>query len=103
VPKNNLQILAVDWIFGSTEKSKKIWSTDYETFDQLKKDNFNQVKFGQTTPCCQNQKQKQKRIIFTELMKISVARKTNEEQTTRKNENLKSNKLLLRFSLIWKP
>jgi hypothetical protein len=51
VPKNNLQILAVDRIFQSTEKSHKIWSTDYENFDQLKKDNFNQVNFGQTTPC----------------------------------------------------
>ena len=51
VPKNNLQILAVDQIFRSTEKSQKIWSTDYENFDQLKKDNFDQVNFGQTTPC----------------------------------------------------
>ncbi len=51
VPKNNLQILAVDQIFWSTEKSQKIWSTDYENFDQLKKDNFDQVNFGQTTPC----------------------------------------------------
>ncbi len=47
MPKNSLQILAVDQIFQSTEKSKKIWSTDYETFDQLKKDNFDQVKFDQ--------------------------------------------------------
>ncbi len=36
--------------FRSTEKSQKIWSTDYETFDQLKKHNFDQVNFGQTTP-----------------------------------------------------
>ncbi len=51
MPKNNLQILAVDRIFRSSENSKKIWSTDYESFDQLKKDNFDQVNFGQTTPC----------------------------------------------------
>jgi len=51
VPKNNFQILAVDQIFWSTEKFQKIWSTDYENFDQLKKDNFDQVNFGQTTPC----------------------------------------------------
>jgi hypothetical protein len=37
--------------FRSTEKSQKIWSTDYETFDQLKKHNSDQVNFGQTTPC----------------------------------------------------
>ncbi len=30
---------------------KKIQSTDYETFDQLKNDNFDQVNFGQTTLC----------------------------------------------------
>jgi hypothetical protein len=30
---------------------KKIWSTDYETFDQLKNDNFDQLNFGQTTLC----------------------------------------------------
>jgi hypothetical protein len=51
VPKNNLQILTVGRIFRSTEKSQKIRSTDYENFDQLKKDNFDQVNFGQTTPC----------------------------------------------------
>ena len=51
LPKNNLQILTVDWIFWSTEKSQKIWSTDYESFNQLKKHNFDQVNFGQTTPC----------------------------------------------------
>ncbi len=43
--------LAVDWIFWSTEKCQKIWLTDYENFDQLKKHNFDQVNFGQTTPC----------------------------------------------------
>ncbi len=43
--------LAVDQIFRSSEKSKKIRSTDYESFDQLKKDNFDQVNFSQTTPC----------------------------------------------------
>ncbi len=43
--------MAVDQIFRSSEKSKKIRSTDYETFDQLKKHNFDQVNFGQTTPC----------------------------------------------------
>jgi hypothetical protein len=42
-----LQILAVDQIFRSTEKSQKIRSTDYESFDQLKKNNFDQVNFGQ--------------------------------------------------------
>ncbi len=51
VPINNLQILAVDQIFWSTEMSQKNWSTDYENFNQLKKDNFDQVNFGQTTPC----------------------------------------------------
>ena len=39
------------FLFWSTEKSQKIWSTENETFDQLKKDNFDQVKFGLTTPC----------------------------------------------------
>ncbi len=43
--------MALDWIFRSAEKSQKIWSTDYESFDQLKKHNFDQVNFGQTTPC----------------------------------------------------
>ena len=42
--------MALDQIFRSSEKSKKIRSTDYETFDQLKKHNFDQVNFGQTTP-----------------------------------------------------
>jgi hypothetical protein len=51
MPKKNLQILAVDQIFRSSEKSKKIRSTDYENFDQLKKHNFDQVNFGQTTSC----------------------------------------------------
>ncbi len=51
LPKNNLQILTLDQIFRSTEKSQKIRSTDYESFDQLKKHNFDQVNFGQTTPC----------------------------------------------------
>jgi hypothetical protein len=51
LPKSVGSFLAVDRIFRSTEKSQKIWSTDYETFDQLKKHNFNQVNFGQTTPC----------------------------------------------------
>ncbi len=32
-------------------KSQKIQSTDYENFDQLKKDNFDQMNCGQTTPC----------------------------------------------------
>ncbi len=35
----------------STEKPQKFWSTDYENFDQLIKHNFDQVIFGQTTPC----------------------------------------------------
>jgi hypothetical protein len=39
--------LALDQIFRSTEKSQKIRSTENETFDQLKKDNFDQVKFDQ--------------------------------------------------------
>jgi hypothetical protein len=51
VPKNNLQILALDQIFRSTEKCQKFWSTDYENFDQLIKHNFDQLIFGQTTPC----------------------------------------------------
>ena len=51
VPKKNGQIFSLDQIFWSSEKSKKIWSTDYETFDQLKKHNFDQVNYGQTTPC----------------------------------------------------
>jgi hypothetical protein len=51
VPKFASYFLAVDQIFQSSEKSKKIWSTDYENFDQLIKHNFDQVNFGQTTPC----------------------------------------------------
>jgi hypothetical protein len=51
LPKSVGSFLAVDRIFQSTEKSQKIRSTDYETFDQLKKHNFDQVNFGQTTPC----------------------------------------------------
>jgi len=43
-------IFSLDPIFQSSEKSKKIQSFDYETFDQLKKHNFDQVNFGQTTP-----------------------------------------------------
>ncbi len=43
--------MAVDRIFRSTEKCQKIQSTDYETFNQLKKHNFDQVNFVQTTPC----------------------------------------------------
>jgi hypothetical protein len=54
VPKKNLQILAVDQIFRSTEKPQKFRSTDYENFDQLIKHNFDQVIFGQTTPCPKN-------------------------------------------------
>jgi hypothetical protein len=37
--------------FRSTEKPQKFRSTDYENFDQLIKHNFDQVIFGQTTPC----------------------------------------------------
>jgi hypothetical protein len=51
VPKFASYFLAVDQIFRSTEKHLKFWSTDYETFDQLKNDNFDQLIFGQTTPC----------------------------------------------------
>ena len=51
VPKKNGQIFSLDQIFQSTEKSQKIRSTDYESFDQLKKPNFDQVNLGQTTPC----------------------------------------------------
>ncbi len=51
VPKFASYFLEVDQIFWSSEKSKKIWSTDYENFDQLIKHNFDQVNFGQTTPC----------------------------------------------------
>jgi hypothetical protein len=47
VPKKNGRIFSLDQIFWSSEKSKKIRSTDYETFDQLKKHNFDQVKFDQ--------------------------------------------------------
>ena len=54
MPKFASYFLAVDQIFQSSEKSKKIQSTDYESFDQLKKDNFDQVNFGQTTPCLKN-------------------------------------------------
>jgi hypothetical protein len=35
------------WKFWSSEKSQKIGSTENETFDQLKKDSFGQVKFDQ--------------------------------------------------------
>ncbi len=51
VPKKNLRILALDRIFQSSEKSQKTWSSENETFDQLKKETFDQVKFGLTTPC----------------------------------------------------
>ncbi len=51
VPKFASYFLAVDRIFWSTEKRLKFWSTDYETFDQLKNDNFDQLIFSQTTPC----------------------------------------------------
>ena len=51
MPKFASYFLTVDRIFLSTEKSQKIWSTENETFNQLKKDNFDQVKFGLTTPC----------------------------------------------------
>jgi hypothetical protein len=54
VPKKNGRIFSLDRIFGSTEKFQKIWLTDYESFDQLKKHNFDQVNFGQTTPCHNN-------------------------------------------------
>jgi hypothetical protein len=37
--------------FCSTENSQKIWSTDYESFDQLIKHNFDQLNFGQMIPC----------------------------------------------------
>ena len=47
VPKFASYFLAVDQIFRSTEKRQKFWSTDYESFDQLKNDNFDQVNFGQ--------------------------------------------------------
>ncbi len=62
------------WNFRSSEKSQKIWSSENETFDQVKmklsikwkwnfrssenetfdqvkNDNFDQVKFDQLTPC----------------------------------------------------
>ncbi len=32
-------------------RSSEIRSSDYETFDQLKNDNFDQVNFGQVIPC----------------------------------------------------
>jgi hypothetical protein len=50
LPKSVGSFLALDQIFRSTEKSQKIRSTENETFDQLKKDNFDQVKFGLMTP-----------------------------------------------------
>jgi hypothetical protein len=37
--------------FDQVKSLKKIRSTDYENFNQLKKHNFNQVNFGQMTPC----------------------------------------------------
>ncbi len=43
--------MAVERIFRSTEKRSKFRSTDYESFDQLIKHNFDQLIFGQTTPC----------------------------------------------------
>ena len=43
LPKFASYFLAVDRIFRSTENSQKIWSTDYESFDQLK----TLKKFGQ--------------------------------------------------------
>ena len=51
LPKFASYFWAVDQIFQSTEKRQKFWGTDYESFDQLKNDNFDQVNFGQTTPC----------------------------------------------------
>jgi hypothetical protein len=54
LPKSVISFLAVDQIFWSTEKCQKFWSTDYENFDQLIKHNFDQVNFGQTTPCLKN-------------------------------------------------
>ena len=51
LPKSVGCFLAVDRIFRSTEKRPKLWSTDYQSFDQLKKHNFDQLIFGQTTPC----------------------------------------------------
>ncbi len=38
-------------VIRSSEKCQKIWSTDYENFDQVKNYNFDQVKFDQLTPC----------------------------------------------------
>ncbi len=51
LPKSVGCFLAVDRIFQSTEKRPKFWSTDYQSFDQLKKHNFDQLIFGQTAPC----------------------------------------------------
>jgi hypothetical protein len=49
-----------------------------KTFDQLKKDNFDQVNFGQTTPCPLMQpiklKLKLKRIQTKKLKKTSIER-----------------------------
>ncbi len=49
----NLQVIFWQLIefFDQVKSLKKIWSTDYENFDQLIKHNFDQVNFGQTTPC----------------------------------------------------
>jgi hypothetical protein len=51
LPKSVGCFLAVDQIFRSTEKCPKFRSTDYQSFDQLKKHNFDQLIFGQTAPC----------------------------------------------------
>ncbi len=51
LPKSVGCFLAVDQIFQSTEKRLKFRSTDYQSFDQLKKHNFDQLIFGQTAPC----------------------------------------------------
>ncbi len=89
--------MGVDWIFRSTEKSKKIWSTDYENFDQLKKHNFDQVNFGQTTPCLwiQFSIKELKNSKWHHLPKTTFKIQLNLVITNLKNNNKKINKKII--------
>ena len=68
--------------FGSWSKVLIMVSTDYETFDQLKKHNFDQVNFGQTTPCLSDhddcvltfKKKDSVSIIFSFPLQIELTR-----------------------------
>ncbi len=55
----NLQVIFWQLIefLDQVKSLKKIWSTEYENFDQLKNDNFNQVNFGQTIHCQERKKE----------------------------------------------